>query len=111
MENNCSLIKARTLKRKVKTNPASTTESASGGENSSNSSSPLSDQSGDTLPVYSSEEEDSAANVVTRPKRQIHEKQLQSDSNQDASDQEPLITPDHADGESAEEEAVGIFFS
>ena len=90
----------------MKSNPAST----SGGENSGNSSSVSSDQSGDTLPVYSSEEEYDTPSVVTHPKQQLHGKELQRDC-ENACD-ELQLTPDHEDGatngESTEEEGESM---
>lgn len=96
----------RTLKRKLKSNHASPTVIiTSGGENSGNSSSVSSDQSSDTFPFYSSEEEDSAMSVVTHPKQQVLEKELQPDREKSC-DKLPL-TPDHENetthGEATEE--------
>ena len=98
----------RTLKRKLKVK-----SDPSGGENSSNNSSTLSDQSGDTMSVHSSEEEDSAP--VKRPKKLIHEEQIQSESG-DSSDEPPVASPNKnvnfaTNTESAEKDTKGKYFS
>ena len=82
---NCFWKTTRTLRRKLKVK-----SDPSGGENSSNNSSTLSDQSGDTMSVHSSEEEDSAR--VKRLKKLIHEEQIQSEC-EDSSDEPPVASP------------------
>ena len=98
----------RTLKRKLKVK-----SDPSGGENSSNNSSALSDQSGDTMSVHSSEEEESAP--LKRPKKMIHKEQIQSES-EDTSDEPPVASPNNNVNfatytESAEKDTRGKYFS